>query len=85
MNNSWQPRFPGCPGVDPGPSVFPANAPVPDNPRISIVEQRRDPQQTELTIAYLVRAEMAIGQAGWILARLSVAAVPLVGLTRNLM
>ena len=69
----------------PGPSVYLANALMPDTPRIAIVEQRRDAQQTELTIDYFVRAETAIRNARWLLAALSVAAVLLVGLARRLM
>jgi hypothetical protein len=38
-----------------GRSVFLANALVPDDARVSVTAQRRDGEQSELTIEYLLR------------------------------
>jgi hypothetical protein len=67
----------------PAPSVYLANALVPGSARVSIVEQRRDPQQTELTIDYMVRGTTPIGNGAWVLAGLPLAAALLFRLSRR--
>jgi len=58
-----------------GQSAYLANALVPENPRIiSVTAQRRDPDQTELTIVYAVRAEASIASSAWLLLGLTVVA-----------
>ena len=52
-------------------SVFLANALVPDSPRVSITAQRRDRDQTELTIVYDVRPEAGRSASLWLLAGLT--------------
>lgn len=54
-----------------GSSVYLANALVPESPRLSITEQRRDRDQTELTIAYTVRPQPALAASLWVLAGLT--------------
>jgi hypothetical protein len=57
-----------------GRSAYLANALVPDSPRISITAQRRDRDQTELTVAYAVRPAASVATSVWLLVALTVAA-----------
>ena len=50
----------------PDASVYLANALVPDGDRISIEAQRRDPDQRELTIHYVVDARTPVSMQIWI-------------------
>ena len=56
-------------------SVYLANALVPENAALTVLQQRRDPRQTELTIDYTVRGRVTVANAGWLLAGLPVAAL----------
>jgi len=46
-------------------SVYMANTLAPDDDRIAVAEQRRDPEQRELTVDYTVRAIAATRPAMW--------------------
>jgi hypothetical protein len=65
-----------------GQSVYLANALMPDNVRVSVTEQRRDPDQTELTIGYAI-ARGSASLVGWLVISLPVAAVLIVRFTRR--
>jgi len=65
-------------------SAYLANALVPDTAQISMIEQRRDPRQTRLTIDYTVRAAPVIAGRAWLLVGLPVAALLMLRLTRRL-
>ena len=54
-------------------SVYLANALVPETPQVSVTAQRRDNDQTELTIDYLVRGSPARPPAIWLLGGLAAA------------
>ena len=54
-------------------SVYLANALVPGTDRISVTAQRRDPEQTELTIDYLVHASPRRPSSAWLLGGLAAA------------
>ena len=54
-------------------SVYLANALVPETPRVSVTAQRRDTDQTELTIDYLVRGAPARPPTIWLLGGLAAA------------
>ena len=54
-------------------SVYLANALAPQSNQIAITAQRRDVDQTELTIDYLVRAAPARPAAGWLVGGIAVA------------
>jgi hypothetical protein len=53
--------------------VYLANALVPDTKQVAVTAQRRDGEQTELTIDYLVRAEPARLAVGWLLGGIAAA------------
>ena len=48
-------------------SVYLANALVPDTDEVAVTAQRRDGDQTELTINYVLRAAPARSRAAWLL------------------
>ena len=50
----------------PPPSVYLANALVPGSEHVAVTAQRRDSDQTELTIDYVVRAAPATTTATWL-------------------
>ena len=56
-------------------SVYLANALVPETQHVAITAQRRDVDQTELTIDYLVRGAPAQPRAAWLLGAIAVATV----------
>jgi hypothetical protein len=62
-------------------SVYLVNALIPEDPRIQIAGQRRDPAQHRLTIDYDVTTHSAWARASWLLAGL--AAVGLLTVTRR--
>jgi len=55
-------------------SVYLANALAPQSSRVTVTSQRRDPDQTELTIDYVVRAGPERATAAWLLGALGAAA-----------
>jgi len=65
-----------------GQSVYLANALAPEEARISVTEQRRDPYQRELTIGYAI-ARGSASLAGWMVISLPVAAFLIVRFTRR--
>ena len=64
-------------------SVYLANALVPEREQVAITAQRRDVDQTELTIDYLLRAESSTSTAAWLLGSIAAAAVMLILLARR--
>jgi len=54
-------------------SVYLANALVPESDRVAVTAQRRDGEQTELTIEYLVRAAPARPSSAWLLGGIAAA------------
>ena len=64
-------------------SVYLANALVPETARVTVLDQRRDERQTELTIDYSVHADTVVPNAGWVLAGLPIAAGLLPRVTRG--
>jgi hypothetical protein len=54
-------------------SVYLANALVPQSHHVTIAAQRRDVEQTELTIDYVLRAAPAGSTAAWLVAGIAVA------------
>jgi len=60
-------------------SVYLANALVPQNPLVAVTAQRRDTEQTELTIDYVLRAAPTGSTSAWLLGGLA-AATALFGL-----
>ncbi len=64
-----------------GRSVYLANALMPDSARVAVTAQKRDPEQTELTIAYDLRPEPAASTSVWLLLGLTAIAGALVRLT----
>ncbi len=54
-------------------SVYLANALVPDSDEVAVTAQRRDGDQTELTIDYLLRAAPATSTAAWLLGSIAAA------------
>ena len=56
-------------------SVYLANALVPESHHVTVTAQRRDENQTELTIDYLVRAAPARPRAAWLLGLIAAATV----------
>jgi hypothetical protein len=54
-------------GHHPDRSVYLANALVPDNDEVAVTAQRRDGDQTELTIDYVLRPAPAAFTAAWVL------------------
>jgi hypothetical protein len=82
QSSATLPRLPG--GVHqllfrnrhhPDRSVYLANALVPETNQVEVTAQRRDRDQTELTIDYLVRAAPARPAAAWLLGIVAGAAV----------
>ena len=65
-----------------GQSVYLANALAPEDARISVTEQRRDPYQRELTIGYAL-ARWSASLAVWLVISLPVAAFLIVRFTRR--
>lgn len=57
---------------NPNRSVYLANALVPATPDVTVTAQRRDPDQTELTIDYLLRAAPAPLAPAWLLGGLAI-------------
>ena len=55
--------------------VYLANALVPKTNQVEVTAQRRDRDQTELTIDYLVRGAPAKPKAAWLLAIVAAATV----------
>ena len=56
-------------------SVYLANALLPESTRVAVTAQRRDVDQTELTIDYIVRAAPARPRAAWLLGLIAAATV----------
>lgn len=54
-------------------SVYLANALVPDTDEVTVTAQRRDGDQTELTIDYVLRAAPARSRAAWLLGGIAAA------------
>ena len=54
-------------------SVYLANALVPESNQVSVTAQRRDVEQTEVTIDYVVRAAPARPAAAWLVGGLAAA------------
>jgi hypothetical protein len=54
-------------------SVYLANALVPESHQVAVTAQRRDGEQTELTIDYLVRAERSGLATAWLLSGMAAA------------
>jgi hypothetical protein len=57
----------------PGHSAYLANALVPESARIAVTAQRRDRDQSELTIEYTVRGRGAAATLAWVLRSLTAA------------
>jgi hypothetical protein len=64
-------------------SVYLANALVPTSDTVAVTAQRRDIDQTELTIDYVLGAPPEMSTAAWLLGSIAAAAVMLVLLTRR--
>jgi len=64
--------------------VYLANALVPESHRVAVTAQRRDEDQRELTIDYLLRPSPATSIPVWLLGSIAVAAVLSALLTRSL-
>lgn len=64
-------------------SVYLANALVPATTRVTVLDQRRDERQTELTIDYSVHADAVVPNTGWVLAGLPIVALLLLRVTRR--
>jgi hypothetical protein len=58
---------------DPNRSVYLANALVPQSDQVEVTAQRRDGDQRDLTIDYVVRAAPATSQVPWLLGTIAVA------------
>ena len=56
-------------------SVYLANALVPDSDQVAVTAQRRDSDQTELTIDYVLRAAPATSTTSWLLGGIAAAMV----------
>ncbi|MEO6235708.1 MAG: hypothetical protein ABIQ52_01850 [Vicinamibacterales bacterium] len=56
-------------------SVYLANALVPESRDIAVTAQRRDSDQTELTIDYVVRGTLRKGASPWLVAGIAIASV----------
>jgi hypothetical protein len=56
-------------------SVYLANALVPESHHVAVTAQRRDTDQTELTIDYLVRVAPARPKAAWLMGTIAAATV----------
>ena len=65
-------------------SVYLANALVPGSDEVAVTAQRRDGDQTELTIDYVLRAAPARSTAAWLLGSIAAATVLSVLLMRPL-
>jgi len=61
-------------GHHPDGSVYLANALVPASQEVAVTAQRRDGDQTELTIDYVLRAAPASSRAAWLMGGLAAAA-----------
>lgn len=70
-------------GHQPERSVYLANALVPPSNTVAVMAQRRDTDQTELTIDYVLRAGPATSSEGWLLASLAVAMIVVLGMRRT--
>jgi hypothetical protein len=60
-------------GHHPDGSVYLANALVPESDHVAVTAQRRDGNQTELTIAYVLRAAPATSTTAWLLGSIAAA------------
>ncbi|PYR57550.1 MAG: hypothetical protein DMF85_13370 [Acidobacteria bacterium] len=56
-------------------SVYLANALVPDSDEVAVTAQRRDGDQTELTIDYVLRAASGTSTTAWLLGGIAAAMV----------
>ena len=56
-------------------SVYLANALVPESDQVAVTAQRRDGDQTELTIDYVLRTASATSTAAWLLGSIAAAMV----------
>ena len=56
-----------------GHSAYLANALVPESARVAVTAQRRDRDQSELTIEYMVRGRGAAATLAWVLRSLTAA------------
>ena len=63
-------------------SVYLANALVPSSDEVAVTGQRRDGDQTELTVDYLLRAAPATSTAAWLLGSIAATMVMWLLLTR---
>jgi hypothetical protein len=68
----------------PARSVYLANALVPGSDEVAVTAQRRDRDQTELTIDYVLRAAPARPTGAWLLGSIAAATALSVLLTRPL-
>jgi nickel/cobalt transporter (NicO) family protein len=68
---------------DPDRSVYLANALVPGSDDVAVSAQRRDENQTELTIDYELRAGTAASTDAWLLGGLAAAMVAALGIRRS--
>jgi hypothetical protein len=62
--------------------VYLANALVPGSDEVAVTAQRRDGEQTELTVDYLLRAAPATSTAAWLLGSTAAPMVTWLLLTR---
>ncbi len=69
-------------GHHPDRSVYLANALVPASNTVAVTAQRRDTDQTELTIDYVLRAGPATSTDAWLLGSIAVAMVVMLGIRR---
>ena len=64
-------------------SVYLANALVPESDDVAVTAQRRDGDQTELTIDYVLRAAPATSTAAWLLGSIAAAMVVVLEILRS--
>ena len=70
-------------GHHPDRSVYLANALVPESDEVAVTAQRRDADQTELTIDYVLRAAPARSTAAWLLGSIAAAMVVVLWIRRS--
>jgi hypothetical protein len=70
-------------GHHPDGSVYLANALVPSSNAVAVAAQRRDTDQTELTIDYVLRAGPATSTDKWLLGSIVAAMVVVLGIRRS--
>ena len=70
-------------GHEPERSVYLANALVPASKTVAVTAQRRDTDQTQLTIEYVLRAAQATSTDKWLLGSFAAAMVVVLGIRRS--